>query len=288
MKPAPFDYLAPESLAEAVDRLAERGDDAKVLAGGQSLVPMLALRLTRFAALVDLGAVAELAAIRANRSLVVGAMVRHHELEDDEQVRARAPLFAEATPHIGHFQIRNRGTVGGSIAHADPAAEYPAVALALDATVHVAGPSGTRAIAAGDFFLGTWTTALEPAEIVTAIEVLPWGPGSGFAVEEVARRHGDFAIAGVACGVQARAGRIERCALALFGVDSTPVRAGAAEDAIVGTAVGDVDLDAVADLTVAGLSPPDDIHATSSYRRRVAAVVTRRALARAIGLASHE
>jgi carbon-monoxide dehydrogenase medium subunit len=288
MKPARFDYLAPASLTEAVGLLDEHGDDAKVLAGGQSLVPMLALRLTRFAALVDLGAIAELATIRDNGSLVVGAMVRHHELEDDGRVRALAPLLAEATPHIGHFQIRDRGTVGGSIAHADPAAEYPAVALALDATVHVAGPSGARPILAGDFFLGTWTTALEPAEIVSGIEVLPWGPGSGFAVEEVARRHGDFAIAGVACGVQVRAGRVERCAVALFGVDSTPLRAGEAEDAVVGTAVGDVDLDAVADLAVAGLAPPDDIHATSSYRRRVAAVVTRRALARAIGQTSDE
>jgi carbon-monoxide dehydrogenase medium subunit len=288
MKPAPFDYLAPTSVAEAVDMLAERGDDAKVLAGGQSLVPMLALRLTRFSALVDLGHVGELAGIHENGSLVVGAMVRHHQLEEDAQVRARAPLLSEATPHIGHFQIRNRGTVGGSLAHADPAAEYPAVALALDATIHVAGPSGTRTMAAADFFLGTWTTALDSAEIVTGMEMTPWGPGSGFAVEEVARRHGDFAVAGVACGVQIQGARVARCAVALFGVDATPIRAHDAEQAVVDLAIGDVDPQEVANLAAAGLSPPDDIHATSSYRKRVAAVVTRRALARAMEAASRE
>src|SRR5262249_54965168 len=151
------------------------------------------------------------------------------------------PLLSEATPHIGHFQIRNRGTVGGSLAHADPAAEYPAVALALDATIHVAGPSGTQTMAADAFFLGTWPPALASAEMVTGMEVAPWGPGSGFAVEEVARRHGDFAVAGVACGVQVQGGRVTRCAVALFGVDATPIRASDAEHAVVDLAIGDVE-----------------------------------------------
>jgi carbon-monoxide dehydrogenase medium subunit len=283
VKPAPFEYHAPASVDEAVGLLAELGDEAKVLAGGQSLVPMLNLRLTRFEALVDLGRIPDLAGIEAaDGGVRVGAMTVQSDVERDPLVAERVPLLARATPLIGHFQIRNRGTLGGSIAHADPAAEYPAVALALDAEIEAQGPSGTRTIPAADFFAGTWTTVLEPEEIMTAVRFPAWGPGAGFAVEEMARRHGDFAIVGVACGVQLRDGTVARAAIALLGMDSAPVRATAAEAALTGAAVGNVDVEEIGRLAVEGLEPPDDLHASAGVRRRAAAALTARALTRAI------
>ena len=212
----------------------EYGDEAKVLAGGQSLVPLLALRLTRFEHLVDLNGVAALRGIeREDGSLRVGAMVRQAEAEHSDDVATSVPLLHRALPHIGHFQIRNRGTVGGSTAHADPASELPAVASALDAEMEVTGPTGVRTIAARDFFQSMWTTALEPDEILTAIRYPVWESRCGFAVEEFARRSGDFAIAGVACGVALTPhGTIARAAIALFGMGTTPLRADAAESAL--------------------------------------------------------
>ena len=208
MKPAPFRLHRPTTVAEATAVFAEYGDDAKVLAGGQSLVPLLALRLTRFEHLVDLNGVAALRGIeREDGALRVGAMVRQAEAERSDDVATSAPLLHRALPHIGHFQIRNRGTVGGSTAHADPASELPAVASALDAEMEVTGPTGTRTVAARDFFQSMWTTALEPDEILTAIRYPVWESRCGFAVEEFARRSGDFAIAGVACGARAHTAR---------------------------------------------------------------------------------
>jgi aerobic carbon-monoxide dehydrogenase medium subunit len=288
MKPAPFEYHAPASVDEAVGLLADLGDEAKVLAGGQSLVPMLNLRLTRFEALVDLGRIPALRGIEADDSAVrIGAMTPQRDVEHDEVVAARVPLLTKATPLIGHFQIRNRGTLGGSIAHADPAAEYPAVALALGAEIEAQGPAGTRTIPAADFFAGTWTTVLEPDEVLTAARFPSWGPGSGFAVEEMARRHGDFAIAGVVCGVQLRDGAVARAAIALLGMDSAPRRAGAAEAALVGQTADEVDADEVGRLAVEGLEPPDDLHASAGLRRRAAAALTARALTTAIEEARH-
>lgn len=203
MKPAPFEYHAPQTVADAVSLLAEHGDEAKALAGGQSLVPMLALRLARFAHLVDLGRVSELTGIeRSNGTVVIGAMTRQAQLERHPVVGADVPLLARATPLIGHFQIRNRGTVGGSLAHADPASEYPAVAVALDAEMRIAGSGGRRGVAARDFFVSTWMTCLEPDELLVATAFPVWSGRCGFAVEEVARRHGDFALAGAACAVE--------------------------------------------------------------------------------------
>src|SRR5205823_7277606 len=197
VKPAPFEYHAPTTLDGAVQLLAQLGDEAKVLAGGQSLVPMLNMRLTRFDALVDIGRIEELRRIeRTNGTVTLGATVAQCVVERDATIAAGVPLLAKATPLIGHFQIRSRGTVGGSIAHADPAAEYPAVALALDAELEVAGPAGRRTIPAAEFFLGTWMTTIGADEILVAARFPVWGAASGFAVEEVARRHGDFAIAG--------------------------------------------------------------------------------------------
>jgi aerobic carbon-monoxide dehydrogenase medium subunit len=263
------------------------GDDAKVLAGGQSLIPLLALRLARFDHLVDVGRIAELRSIdHLGDTVAVGAAVRQHEIEDSAEVRASVPLLAAATPLIGHFQIRNRGTVGGSIAHADPAAEYPAVALALDAELQITGPQGCRTVEASTFFQGMWVTAVGDDELLTAIRFPVWGEGSGFAVEEVARRHGDFAIAGAACGVHVNEGIIDRAVIALFGMDQVPRRATAAEAGLIGCRAEAVDLVAIGQAAVEGLNPSDDVHASSSLRRRIGATVVSRAVAAALARAT--
>jgi carbon-monoxide dehydrogenase medium subunit len=282
MKPSPFSYHAPTSVADAVGLLAEHGDEAKVLAGGQSLVPILALRLSAFAHLVDINKVEGLSSIeRVNGHVRIGAQVRQAVAEHDATVASDAPLVAAALPHIGHFQIRNRGTVGGSIAHADPASELPAVALALDATMEVAGSSGDREIAAADFFESTWETTMRDGELLTAIRFPVWAGSSGFAVEEVARRRGDFAIVGATVGVTLDGDSISKAAVSLFGVGSSPVRAADAEHALLSAGVG-VDLAEIGRIAAEPLNPTDDIHATGDYRKRVAATVVKRALTRAI------
>jgi aerobic carbon-monoxide dehydrogenase medium subunit len=279
MKPTRFHYHAPTTTTEAVGLLAEHGDEAKVLAGGQSLVPMLSLRLASFGHLIDLNRIPGLSAIgRSNGHLRVGAMTRQAVAEHSADVASHAPLVARALPHIGHFQIRNRGTVGGSIAHADPASELPAVALALEATMEATGVSGTRRIAASDFFVSTWETSLADGEVLSAVEFPVWDGRCGWAIEEISRRHGDFALVGTTVGVQVTNGAVSRAAIALFGVAGTPVRARAAEAALL----------AGADPAEAGrvaaneLHPSDDIHASGSYRKQVAAVVVRRAIVKAM------
>ncbi len=276
MKPAPFEMHAPEQLEEVLALLAEYGDEGKVLAGGQSLVPMLALRLTRFEHLVDLNGVAGLSGVsRSNGALRVGAMTRHRTLERSEEVDRDVPLLARATRHVGHFQIRNRGTLGGAVAHADPAAEQPAVCLALDAVMEVASTGGVRDVPATSFFEGTFATAVAPDEVLVALRFPVWEGRCGFAVQEVARRHGDFALVGVACGVGVGdGGGVDRAALALFGVGPEPARASAAEAALMAGA----GLDEVARIAMAGISPSDDLHASGAYRRQVAGVLVRRAL----------
>ena len=287
MKPAPFNYHAAETADVAVAVLAEHGDEAKVLAGGQSLVPMLALRLARPEHLVDVNRVAELAAVRREDGvLVVGATTRHVTLERDDEIGAAVPLLRRTAPFIGHVQIRNRGTLGGSLAHADPAAELPAVALVLDAEIEVSGPRGVRRIPARDFFQGVFTTALEPDELLVAVRFPVWDPAAGFAVEEVARRHGDFSLVGAIAAVQARDGRIERAALALTGMGPVPIRAAAVEQALRGAAVADLDLADAGAQAVAPLDPPADVHAGAAYRRRVGAAVVTRALTHAIEVAT--
>jgi carbon-monoxide dehydrogenase medium subunit len=274
VKPAAFEYHAPETVDEVCALLAEYGDEAKVLAGGQSLVPMLALRLTRFEHLIDVNRVEALAGVgRENGTLVVRAATRQRVMERDGAIAAAVPLLARATPLIGHFQIRNRGTVGGSLAHADPASEYPAVAVALGAELElIRHDAASRRISAEDFFVGTWETLAGPDELLVAARFPVWPDGSGFAIEEVARRHGDFALAGVACAVGA-----ERAGIAMFGVGSTPLRARAAEEALLqGAAPVDV-----AEAAVAGLEPPADVHASSSTRMRIARHLVERAVTRA-------
>jgi carbon-monoxide dehydrogenase medium subunit len=286
VKAAPFHYDAPTTPGEAVGLLAEHGDDAKVLAGGQSLIPLLALRLAVFERLVDIGRIDALRGIEhRDGSLRIGAATTDADIERSADVRAAAPLVARVTPLIGHLQIRNRGTIGGSIAHADPAAEYPAVAVALDADLEVLSSRGSRVVAARDFFTGLWSTALEPDELLVAVSFPVWTGRCGFAVEEFARRHGDYAIAGATVAVQLDDDRdvVRRCAIALIGMSSVPARAPSAEAAATGEAVGAVDEAEIGRLAAAeAADPPSDLHGTAGYRRRVCAAVAARAWATAV------
>lgn len=282
MKPAPFEMHLPTSVSEVVALLDEHGDLAKPIAGGQSLVPMMSLRLASFEHLIDLNGVSELNQVSVSGdSLRIGAMVRQSTAEHDPQIVKSAPLVAKAIPHIGHFQIRNRGTVGGSIAHADPSSELPAVALALDATIEAVGPNGSREIAAKDFFVSTWETSLIDGEILTGVRFPIWSGKCGFVVEEVARRHGDFALVGVAAAVQVDGSKVTKAAIALFGVGGTPVRASEAEQALIAGGIS-ADLDAVGKLAAMNLAPSDDVHASGEYRKSVAATIVARAIAKAL------
>jgi aerobic carbon-monoxide dehydrogenase medium subunit len=284
VKAAPFEYHAPDTMSEAVDLVAELGDEAKVLAGGQSLVPMLALRLAVFDHLVDVGRIAEMQGIeRRDEALWVGAATTQSAVGAHADVSAAVPLLTRATPFIGHFQIRNRGTLGGSIAHADPAGEYPAVALALDASMEVVSATGWRSIAARDFFEGFWTTSMQPDELLAGVTFPIWSGRCGFAVEEFARRHGDFAIAGAAIGVELDAGdRIRRGAIGLIGLGSVPERAAAAEAAVAGRSIAEVDAEEVGRVAMAGLeSVPVDLNGSAAYRTRVGAAMVARAWTRA-------
>ena len=285
MKAAPFEYHAPSTVDEVVALLADLGDGAKVLAGGQSLVPMLALRLAVFDHLVDLRRVDELRGIeRRNGGLHIGAGTTQAAIEASDVVAATVPLLAYATPFIGHFQIRNRGTIGGTLAHADPAAEYPAVALTLDAQLDVESPRGPRTIPASGFFTGTWSTEMADDEVLTGATFPIWDGRSGFAVEELARRHGDFAIAGATVAVELDdQGGVRRCAVGLFGLGSTPERGTAAEEAATGATVADITADDVGELAMSTLeSVPSDAHGSAQYRTRVGAVMVARAWRRAV------
>lgn len=284
MKPAPFEYVRPGSVDEALDVLAKRGDSAKVLAGGQSLVPLMNLRLSRPGVIVDLNPLADLAYIRAeNGGLAIGALTRQRAIERSALVRERAPLLAEATPLIGHGPIRTRGTIGGSLAHADPAAEYPAVAVALDATFTVARAGGERKVAATEFFRTYLTTDLAENEILTRIDLPALPPRSGVAFLELTRRHGDFAIAGAAVVVSLdTAGAVASARIALCGVGSTPIRARRAEAVLVGQRPARPALEAAARVAATETDPSDDLHGTAEYRREMSGVFTRRALVRAL------
>jgi carbon-monoxide dehydrogenase medium subunit len=270
-----------------VSALAELGDEAKILGGGQSLVPMLALRLARPEHLVDVNRIPELSgARRENGHLVVGSTTRHATLEKDAGIGRAVPLLRIAAPYIGHFQIRSRGTLGGSLAHADSAAEWPTVVLTLDAEIEAEGPGGRRTIPAAEFFETTFTTALRPDELITAVRFPLWDPSAGFAVEEITRRHGDFALAGAVCGVQVTGGRVERVALGLIGMSAVPERAAAVERELVGSDVAGLDLDGIGAQAVRDLDPPADVHASGKYRKRVGATLVSRALATALATAT--
>jgi carbon-monoxide dehydrogenase medium subunit len=284
VKPPQFGYHRPASLAEALALLGGQAG-AKPLAGGQSLIPAMNFRLAAPAELVDLNELTELAGISepADGGLAIGAMTRHSAVERSDLVRARAPLLSLAMPYIAHSQIRSRGTLGGSLAHADPAAELPAVMVALDARLVVESTRGTRVIPAAEFFTGLFATALEPGELITRIEIPPATPGSGAAFLEVSRRHGDYALVGVAALVTLDAGRrIGASRIVLFSVGEGPVRAGSAERALTGSAGDDAAIRAAAEAVQQDIDPPADIHASAAYRRQLATVLARRALAAAV------
>lgn len=281
MKPPAFRYLRPDSLEEVVAVLAEHGEDAKPLAGGQSLIPAMNFRLAQPSVLVDLDLVEALRSVkREDGGLCLGAMVRQREAERSVQVGEACPLVREALRWIGHPQNRNRGTIGGSIVHADPAAELPAVAVALDATVELLSTRGGRTVPAATFFEGTFTTAVQPDEVVTAVR-LPADPGSRAACLELAPRRGDFAVVGVAAAARFGGGGrvVDQIGLAAFGVASVPVRLTQAEGQVRGAALtADVAEQAGAASAEDVERPTTDIHATSDYRRRALAELVRRAL----------
>ncbi len=279
MKAAAFDYVAPTTLDEAVSILGERGDAAKVLAGGQSLVPLMVMRLARPDVLVDINGIHGLDDIRVEDGVLrLGALVRQSTVERDPAVREHFPLVTEAVATIGHVAIRNRGTVGGSIAHADPAAEWPALLLALDGEVEVVGPQGSRLVGADAIFVSVMTTALAPDEIVREVRLrLPKG-AVGTSFLELARRHGDFAIVGVAAVLGIENGLVTHCRLALSGVGDTAVRARGAEARLLGTTAGDEAINAAADAVAGEIQPPGDLQGSAAYRRKVATVLVRRAL----------
>lgn len=291
MKPAPFTYHAPSSVEEAVALLADLGEEAKPIAGGQSLIPMLALRLAVFEHLVDLRRLDELRGVqRQDGSVRIGAATTQAALERSAEVAESLPLLARATPLIGHFQIRNRGTIGGSLAHADAAAEYPAVALALDAGFEALSPRGRRTIPAATFFTGLWSTDLAADEVLTGVTFPVWRGRRGFAIEEFARRHGDFAIAGAAVAVELdTAARITRCGISLFGLGPTPERAAGAETALIGSPVTDIQPDDLAHTVVSALeSVPSDLHGPAEYRKQVAAAMVARAWQHAVQEANND
>jgi carbon-monoxide dehydrogenase medium subunit len=284
LKPAPFDYVAPRTVAEAVDHLARHGDDARVLAGGQSLVRLMNTRLATPAVLVDIIRVEGLDGIAVeNGSVRIGALARLRAAELSDVVRAEIPLLAEAGASVGHPSVRRRGTVVGSIAFADPSAELPAALLALDGEAVVAGPDGERTVAAADLFAGAFRTSLRPGELITAVRIRRGGGArSGAAWVEVARRHGDLPVCGAGAVVAlGEGGVIASARIALCGVGDRPVRATAVEEVLTGERPTEDAITAAADRAGRDLRPPSDPHGSAAYRRHLAVVMTRRSVQRA-------
>jgi carbon-monoxide dehydrogenase medium subunit len=283
LKPPPFEYRLPDSLEEALSIMAEYGDEARPLAGGQSLVPLMAFRLARPAVLVDLNQLDELTSVDLDDHHVnVGAMVREKSAERSDTLTRQVPLLARALPFIGHEAIRTRGTIGGSISHADPAAELPAVAVATGAQVVAASQKrGRRSVPAEEFFVTHFTTALEPDELVTQVQFPTDPDGTGVAFQEVARRHGDFAMVGVAATLHVADGIIDRARIVLTGMADKPVRALAAEAVLVGNPPVPASFAEAAAVSAGDLDPPSDLHGSAAYRRHVAGVLVGRSLEQA-------
>jgi carbon-monoxide dehydrogenase medium subunit len=282
MKPAAFDYVIADSIDMAVASLADGGGDAKIIAGGQSLVPMLNFRLIRPSVLIDINRIGDLAFIKeAGKKICVGALTRHYQLETSPVIARHLPVLASAMTHVAHLAIRNRGTIGGSLSHADPAAELPMMALLLDAELHIASASGKRTIAARDFFVGALTVDLARDDIVTEIALPKLPPKTGWGFEEVARRSGDFALAAAAATLTLSAGVISQARIALTGVGPTPVRVAEAEALLVGQALEPGLIDRIIDVVRAAIEPETDLHASSDYRRHLASVLVGRAVSAA-------
>lgn len=282
MKPAPFQYVAPTTVEETLTLLRSHGSEGKLLAGGQSLVPLINMRLARPAVVIDLNRVRAMDYIREDgRDVVIGAMTRQRTAELSSLIRQKTPLLADALPNVGHPQIRNRGTIGGSIAHADPSAELPAVLAALDGAVVVRGPRGMRKVRPEAFFVSYLTTALEPDELLIEVR-FPKHEQQGTAFLEVARRHGDYALVGVAAVVSLVGDRCSQVRLVFTGVGPVPVRVPEAEAAATGKRITDPVLAEAGKIVRSRLEPESDIHASADYRRHVAGVLTERVLRLAI------
>lgn len=284
MKPAPYAYHDPTSVSETLDLLEQYGDEAQVLAGGQSLMPMLNFRLARPAHLVDINAVDGLDYIRTDGdTLRIGAMTRQRKLERFDAPAGAWGLLAEAMGHVGHPSIRVRGTVGGSMAHADPAAELPAVVAALGGEVTIQCVDGTRPVGTDDFFEGFFTTALQPGELLTEVRIPEWPADSGYCMFEVSRRRGDFAQVAVAAVVALDAdGRVHRAGVGLAGAAGAPVTASGLTDQLVGEVPANATVVELAAEYAAGLTPPDDLHGPAEYRRHLVRHLVPRAMARAV------
>jgi aerobic carbon-monoxide dehydrogenase medium subunit len=286
MKLPAFEYACPATLDEAVALLASHDGEAKVVAGGQSLMPMMAFRVAQPSLLVDLRKLSSLKSIDISETGVkLGALVRWRDIEDDARLATAHPLLAAAIGHVAHYQVRNRGTVGGSVSHADPAAEMPGVAVACDAVIDVTGKAGARTIKAADFFLGALTTALEPDEIVTAVRLPAWPRGRRWGFQEFARRRGDFAMSGVALWYDLDAqGRAADTHVGVIGIGDRPHRLRSAEAAIDGKAIDEDVCVKAGEAASAGVEPQDDIHASAAYRRALTGTLVERALRHAAAL----
>ena len=286
MKPAPFAYVRPETMAEALTSLHEAGGDAKLIAGGQSLVPLLALRMAAPRLLIDIARVPELRGISETaEGTRIGALTRWRDIEYDARLRRSQPILAAAVKHVAHYQIRTRGTIGGGCAHADPASEIPAVALICGATFEIASTRGTRILPAEDFFIGTLATALEADELLVALRLPPWPSTRRYAVQEFARRSGDFALAGcVVCFDLDGQGRCVDPRVGVFGVDDRPRRLPAVEQALAGQHPATALIATAADLAARAVQPQDDLHAPADYRRALLRVLVERAMTEASAL----
>jgi carbon-monoxide dehydrogenase medium subunit len=282
MIPAEFQYFAPTTVEEAIGLLQQHGDEAKLLAGGHSLLPAMKLRLAQPGVLVDMGKISALKGVSVNGNVSVGAMATYHEIASSEAVNAACAVLAECAAQIGDIQVRNRGTIGGALAHADPAADLPAVALALGATLTVQGPGGTRQVAADDLFVDMLTTALEPTEVITNITFPKLGAGEGAAYEKLRHPASRYAIVGVCAHVKVTGGTVIAARVAVTGAGPKAVRQTDVESAITGTSGDAAALDAASAQAGEGMDYLGDIHASEEYRRAMVKVYTRRALAKAV------
>jgi carbon-monoxide dehydrogenase medium subunit len=289
VKPASFKYFAPSELPEALDLLERYGDEAKILAGGQSLMPLMNLRLARPGVIIDINRLSNLAAISMTPEggLAIGALTRQRALERSRIVQEHSPILAAAIPHIGHFQIRNRGTIGGSLAHADPAAELPAVALLLGGEFLLRSKSAVRVVPAAEFFLGYLATACQAVELITEIRLPKWRSGEVWAFSEVARRKGDFALVGVALRAEPDgAGILQSAGIVMFGVGGKPQRMKQGEAFLKGRRVDPALLSELRKVVAEELEPDSDVHASAAYRKEVGGVLARRALESALAQAN--
>ena len=282
MKPPPFDYFAADCIEAAIQALADAGGDGKIIAGGQSLMPMLNFRLLRPSILIDINRIPDLAYVRDDGDEIrIGPLTRHRILETSDLIAKQFPVLHEAMGYVAHLAIRNRGTIGGSLSHADPAAELPMMSLLLDARLEVQSNAGRRTIEARDFFLGALTTALEDGDMLVEVRLPKLQEGTGWAFEEVARRSGDFALASVAVIMSSDGDRVSDLRIGMMGVGETPMRATEAENILTGQRYSEDVVAAAVDAIRAAVEPNTDLHASADYRRHLVGILAQQALAKA-------